>query len=116
MFGPAGVVKICAAADSTNSGVGDHSAVCNGSGLMQALNVVHPAGALLKEAVHGQQVARPHCAHPKNSGLLQSETRHARSCVYSQHDAHCMLTQAPMNTARCWHRMYAAAECGWAAA
>lgn len=58
MLGPAGVVKICAAADSTNSFAADgySFAVCNGSGLMQALNVVHPAGALLKEAVHGQQV------------------------------------------------------------
>ena len=57
MLGPSGVIKICSAADSTSSG---HSvAVCNGSGLMEALSVVHPAGALLKESVHGQQVCRP---------------------------------------------------------
>ena len=57
MLGPSGVIKICSAADSTSSG---HSvAVCNGSGLMEALSVVHPAGALLKESVHGQQVWRP---------------------------------------------------------
>ena len=60
MLGPAGAIKICAATDSTGAFVADGggAAVCNGIGLLEALSVAHPAGSLLKEAVHGQQVLR----------------------------------------------------------
>ena len=60
MLGPAGAVKICAATDSAGAPAADGggTAVCNGLGLMEALSVAHPAGSLLKEAVHGQQVCR----------------------------------------------------------
>jgi hypothetical protein len=60
MLGPAGAIKICAATDSAGAFVADGggAAVCNGIGLLEALSVAHPAGSLLKEAVHGQQVLR----------------------------------------------------------
>lgn len=60
MLGPAGAIKICAATDSAGAFIADDGgvAVCNGIGLLEALSVAHPAGSLLKEAVHGQQVLR----------------------------------------------------------
>jgi hypothetical protein len=58
MLGPSEVVKLCVTPDSAD---GDNNtvAICSGSGLMEALNVEHPAASLLKEAVNGQQVIAP---------------------------------------------------------
>ena len=60
MLGSAATIKICAATDISGSFSSDgyHVAVCNGSGLMEALHVVHPAATLLKDAVDGQQVCQ----------------------------------------------------------
>ena len=59
VLGPSGAVKICATGGVPGAGAGGaySVAVCDGGGLMRELSVAHPAGTLLKEAVHGQQVS-----------------------------------------------------------